>query len=253
MNIIQQHFDKDNLHHAYLLEGARELVVPEIFAFCENLNIKTSGNPDFVHMHIDTLKREDAVNLRAYGAEKSFTGKRIFVISVNSFLIEAQNTLLKLFEEPIPNTHFFLIVPDANILLRTLVSRFFLISARQDLAEEAKDAEKFISMPLFSRINFIKELLTTEEDEDEEGNEIVASDSTRSKAIKFLNALEFVLHSKLVKNFSGLLQPSAGTFPVQNSLSVCLEHFFKVREFLRMPGSSAKSLMESVALITPSF
>jgi len=31
------------------------------------------------------------------------------------------------------------------------------------------------------------------------------------------------------------------------------QHFLKVREFLRMPGSSAKNLMESVALIIPIF
>jgi len=104
---------------------------------------------------------------------------------------------------------------------------------------------------LQGRINFIKDLLVETEEEDEEGNEIVALDSARSKALKFLNALEILIHSTLEKNFSGLLQPPAGTFPVQNSFQECCEHIFKVREFLRMPGSSTKSLMESVALIIP--
>ena len=54
-----------------------------------------------------------------------------------------------------------------------------------------------------------------------------------------------------VHNFSGLLHPSDGTFPVQNSLQICLHQIFKVREFLRQPGSSVKNLMESVALIIP--
>ena len=63
----------------------------------------------------------------------------------------------------------------------------------------------------------------------------VAQDSTRSKAIKFLNALEALLHSNFPKNKD------------------CFQHIFKVREFLRMPGSSTKSLMESVALIVPNF
>ncbi len=238
---ILKHLDKNNLHHAYLIEGVREDILPEIVSFLEEIGVKTIGNSDFVHIHIDSFKIDDARNLKAYGSQKSFSsGKKVFVISVNSFLLEAQNSLLKLFEEPIENTHFFLIVPDTNALLKTLVSRFFVIrsevSPRQGLGEGVKEAEKFIAMTPTDRINFIKELLTEPEEEDDE---TIALDSTRARAIKFLNDLESVLHGKFVKNFSG----SQAYF----------EHFFKVREFLRMPGSSAKSLMESVALLTPIF
>ena len=112
-------------------------------------------------------------------------------------------------------------------------------------------AEKFIAMPLRNRLDYIKELLTEIEEEDEEGNEIIPLDSNRAKALKFLNALENLLHKKFIKNFSGLLHPLGGTFPVQNSLQISLEQICKVREFLRMPGSSAKSLMESIALVVP--
>jgi ribosomal protein S20 len=137
-------------------------------------------------------------------------------------------------EEPIESTHFFIIVPDAKALLKTFVSRFYLISARQDLREEK--AEKFINMSLKTRIDFIKELLAESEEEDPEGNKIIILDSTRAKALKFLNELEFVLHRKMSK----------GIFDTN-----FFEHIFKVREFLRMPGSSTKTLMESVALVTP--
>jgi DNA polymerase III delta prime subunit len=241
---ILEHLDKNNLHHAYLIEGMRDEVMPEVVNFLNEIGIKTVGNSDFVHIHQDSFKIDDARNLKSFASEKSFvSGRRIFVVTANSFLLEAQNSLLKMFEEPIDNTHFFLIVPDINVLLRTLVSRFYLISSkfssRQGLAEETRDAEKFIKMPLRERIDFIKELLAEDDEEDEEGNELAVLDSTRSKAIKFLNALEEALHRRLLKNFSG----SQAYF----------EHFFKVREFLRMPGSSAKSLMESVALLTPTF
>ncbi|MFZ3011808.1 MAG: hypothetical protein WA060_02325 [Minisyncoccia bacterium] len=260
---ILEHLDKDNLHHAYLIEGVRDEVVPEIIKFCENINIKTSGNPDFCHISIDNFKIDEAFDLRAMSSNKSFSSeKRIFLVSINSFSLDAQNVLLKMFEEPVPDTHFFLIVPDVNALLKTLVSRFYLIAPEPGLGAEAKDAlsrspmgeaEKFIVMSVRERLDFIKELLTETAEEDEEGNEIVVTDSARSKALKFLNALETLLQNKFVNNFSSLLQPSAGTFPAQNSLQICFEHIFKVREFLRMPGSSTKSLMESVAVIIPSF
>jgi len=232
MNILE-HLDKNNLHHAYLIEGERDKIVPEIFEFFESLNIKTFGNPDFCHISIDNFKIEEAFSLRAMSFEKSFSAsKKIFVICVNSFSLEAENVLLKMFEEPINNTHFFLIVPDTNSLLKTLISRFYLISTKQDLAEEIGKAEKFIAMSLRNRIDFIKELLAEAEKDNEA--EIMALDSTRSKALKFLNALESIV--------------SKDTFDIR-----FLEHLFKVRKFLRMPGSSTKNLMESVALMIPNF
>ena len=57
---ISQHLDKDNLHHAYLIEGAQEEIVPEIFKFIKDLGIKISGNPDFYHMSFDSFKIDDA-------------------------------------------------------------------------------------------------------------------------------------------------------------------------------------------------
>lgn len=240
MNLIKKHFEKNNMHHAYLIEGDRGKIIPEIFSFCESLGIKTFGNPDFCQITVDNFKIDEAFDLRAMSTDKSFSsGKKVFVICVNSFSLDAQNVLLKMFEEPIENTHFFLVVPDVNSLLKTLVSRFYLIkNEKMDL--EIKEAEEFLSLSLQKRIDFIKELLAEVEDEKEEGNEIIALDSNRSKALRFLNALEKILHSKFVKNFSS-----------QNSLQICLQHFFKVRGFLRMPGSSVKTLMESVALVVP--
>ncbi len=274
MSLIQKHLDKNNLHHAYLIEGEQEEVVPEILEFMKSLGINTTASPDFCHISVDSFKIEDARNLKSYSNEKGFSlghsptgeasAKKVFIISANSFLLEAQNSLLKMFEEPIYNTHFFLIVPDANSLLKTLVSRFYLIKAPTPEGvgvptESVGNAEKFIKMPLRNRIDFIKELLAEPDEIDEEGNEIVILDSTRSKALKFLNALESVLHRKEISN---LMENSERrrSQPVlreglrrQNFSPDYFNHFFKVREFLRMPGSSAKSLMESVALIVPNF
>jgi hypothetical protein len=142
-----------------------------------------------------------------------------------------------MFEEPIENTHFFVIIPDTGVLLRTLLSRFYLIYPKPGLGENSKEVGKFLSMPLRDRIDFIKELLDDPEEKDEEGNKIAVLDSARSKSLKFLNTLEYVLHTQK----SYLKNP------------YLFEHIFKVREFLRIPGSSTKSLMESVALITPIF
>lgn len=232
---ILKHLDKNNLHHAYLIEGAQEKIVPEIFKFMKNLGIETSGNPDFYHISVDSFKIEDARNLKSVEYEKGFsTNKKIFLISANNFLLEAQNTLLKIFEEPIENTHFFIIVPNANTLLKTLVSRFYLIKTETGLENELKEAEKFIVMSLKDRLVYIKELLVSNDEEDDEENLTIEVQSVRSKSLNFLNALETVV-SRIVLD-------------TQN----CFAHIFKVREFINQPGSSIKTLMESVALIIPS-
>jgi len=233
--MILEHLDKNNLHHAYLIEGMRDEIIPDIKNFLKSLDINIVGNPDFINISIDNFKIDEAFDLRSMSSNKSFSSsKKIFLICVNSISLDAQNVLLKMFEEPIENTIFFLIVPDTNALLKTFISRFYFISSRQGLDEEgAKEAEKFIKMPLKNRIEFIKELLT---EDDEEENKVVVFNSARTKALNFLNILEFVLHKKMSKT----------VFDIEVFL-----HFFKVREFLRMPGSSTKSLMESVALVVP--
>jgi predicted RNase H-related nuclease YkuK (DUF458 family) len=88
-------------------------------------------------------------------------------------------------------------VPNTAIFLPTLLSRFYLIKTKDNLKEEIKSAEEFLKMSLNNRINFVKELVK-KPDEDEKYDLVeIVIDSTRSKAIKFLNALEKVLHQKL--------------------------------------------------------
>ena len=222
-----EHLDKKKLHHAYLIEGVGDVILPQILEFVKDMEV--------IEIKLDTFKIDDARNLKSYESFKPID-KKAFVISTNSFLLEAQNAMLKMFEEPIENTHFFVIVPAVNTLLQTFVSRFYVISPKTVFGDEAKVAEQFIKMPLPSRINFIKELLAEPEEDSTEVGEDLSLDSTRAKAIKFLNTLEQTLHSNISK---GLFDTSY------------FHHIFKVREFLRMPGSSTKTLMESVALVVP--
>lgn len=228
--------DRDNLHHAYLFEGTREEAMPEIIRLMKELGIKTAGNPDFLEIAMDTMKIEDARNLRAYSLTKGASGgKKIFVVSVNNFLLEAQNTLLKVFEEPTPETHFFVILPDVNVLLPTLASRFYQVIPADKKEQKLSEAKKFISLSGAERIEFLKNLLAEENSDEEE----VLARSARAKALDFLNALETILHEKLLR---------------QTSLGIkFFTHIFMVREMLRMPGSSPKTLMESVALAIPGF
>ncbi len=62
-----------------------------------------------------------AVEKESYIAENS---EKIIVIMANAFRGEAQNFLLKLFEEPPKNVKFLIVCPSKNLLLATVRSRF---------------------------------------------------------------------------------------------------------------------------------
>lgn len=233
--MIQKYINKDNLHHAYLIEGDKDIIIPELLSFLDEIKIKTANNPDLYNIQTDSFKMEDARILKSLTSEKGFssdiTNKKIFIISANSFLLEAQNSLLKVFEEPIENTHFFIVAPSVQIFIPTLLSRFYVIKSNSENNFDTKEAENFIKLPLIKRIDFLKELLASDDNEDEENQK----DSPRARALSFLNALETVLHAK----------------KASRTIPNTFEQIFKVRKYLRQPGSSTKSLMESVALGIP--
>ena len=236
--MISKYFDKKNLHHAYLIEGEKKEILPQILKLMEDLEIPTLANPDFSHISIDSFKIDDARFLKSLGNNKSFSKghKKIFIISTNNFLLEAQNALLKSLEDPIENTHFFIIMPDTASLLPTFISRCFYIKAMQEKDNYEKEVENFIKMSFQNRIEFIKELLIETKDMKDD----IFEKSIKIKMQEFLNSLESNLYSKMSK----------GTFDIKENVLV-FKQIFKARKFLRQPGSSVKSLMESVALSIP--
>ena len=83
---LAKHFDKNNLHHAYLIEGARNEIIPEIVALAESFGIDTNANSDFSHMHFDSVGIDDARDLKALSSEKGYQNKRIFITTKTNYV-----------------------------------------------------------------------------------------------------------------------------------------------------------------------
>lgn len=231
-----EHLNKDNLHHAYLIEGDRAQTLLLLFDFFEQNKIKTKTNPDFYEIVLDTLKIDDAHYIKSINSTKSFTNsKKIFLISANQILLEAQNAMLKIFEEPLINTHFFVLTPSVDPLLSTFVSRFYLIKSDKSKGNYKNDAEKFLFMSLEDRIDFIKSFVAEAKKINEED---ASEDSLRTKALAFLNELENnLLMSKMSKT----------PFDIVKGVEI-FEHLINTRKYLRQNGSNVKMLLESVAV-----
>ena len=77
---IATHLDKNNLHHAYLIEGKKEEIIPQIFVFLKSIGVKTTNNFDFNQIVLDTFKIEDARNIKNQSIEKGISSeKKVFL------------------------------------------------------------------------------------------------------------------------------------------------------------------------------
>ena len=71
--MIKDHLDKNNLHHAYLIEGKKEDILPPVVEFIESIGVKIEGNPDFNQITLDSFKIDDARNLKSQSIEKGIS------------------------------------------------------------------------------------------------------------------------------------------------------------------------------------
>lgn len=156
--LIDTYKNSGTLHHAYIIEGGGEMLREKLFGFLsDTLKHSVRGNPDFWHGQFETFGVDDARNLRDAQANRAVTnGRKIFVVETGFVTVEAQNALLKVFEEPTPNTHFFIILPTAEALLPTLRSRTLIVSGSQE--NGSGEAEKFLKLAVPERLAMAAEI-----------------------------------------------------------------------------------------------
>lgn len=177
-------FHKD-LHHAHLLFGDYKNLLNELELFFENtLGFSIHGNPDYSKAEFLTFGIDDAKNLSEKARRKAFLGNRtIIVVYANSFTVEAQNSLLKLFEDPMQGVHFFIITSADTFLLPTLLSRLLLVS-EQDVSykPDINNAMKFVSSSIADRQKILLQFIDSKD---------------KISILNFLNDLESYLTKEL--------------------------------------------------------
>ncbi len=217
--LIELYKNSEQLHHAYLFVTHEvDEVVTEIKNFLEKeLGIKTVGNPDVSHQQFKTLSIDEARHLFLAQARKTVAGnKKIFIIETDFITEEAQNALLKAFEEPTAGTHFFIISPQ-DTLLPTLRSRMQVIVHNS----ADKKSTSILHLNLADRMAKVKEITDAISDEEK----------TKQDAIALLNQIETELHK-------------VGVEKSAKSLKICED----AREALYDRGAPVKMILENVML-----
>jgi len=220
---IFESITKENLHHANLVISNGD-ILDEILKLVERLGVKTSGNENFIFEQKNKFLIKDAKRIFDTQLRKTPEGElQIFILSFNFITREAQNSLLKMFEEPKERTHFFIIAPSENIFLETILSRVSVLEIQDLRIKIQESAKEFLKMNIGERIKFIAGLV----------KEIKDEKRTKQDAINLLSSLEIEINEKVKSQKS----------KVHSLKSVVL-----ARKYINLSGASVKILLENVAL-----
>lgn len=212
---------------AHVVAGGGE-AVPALLSLLETEGIETKGNPDVYVREYARLGADEARELRERASSRALTGShRVFVIATPTLTTEAQNVLLKTFEEPPAGALFFLIVPSPHTLLSTLRSRMQTLELPAQTREELVEARPFLAATPEKRLDMLKPLLEKDDDDKRDLRPILG----------FLSALE----SQLAR------QKEAPGFARREGI----EALYRARTFIGDKGALLKPLLEQVALLVP--
>jgi hypothetical protein len=186
--IIDNYRKNGRLHHAYGILGNINEVKKEIFSFLEkDLKFPTVGNPDFWQGEFNVFKINDSRALNEAHLNKPVKyGQKVFVIFTNFITKDAQNSLLKVFEEPSADTIFFLVLPETTDLLGTLKSRMIFGKSEGKNTDSKLSAEDFLNNKSGKRLEIVTKIIKDIKDEK----------INKSDAITFIKNIEKVIKDK---------------------------------------------------------
>lgn len=248
--LLKAHIEKKEFHHAYLLcgdtdecqkaaiEAARAILSP---SSTSKSDFDERAHPDFSRGKFELFGIEDSRDLKNWAASRSFYGNgKVFVAEIFAFNSESSNALLKILEEPNEGVHFFIIASSAEVVMPTLRSRLTVIELGHRMSKSGLDigcpsgdlelAEKFLKDSPNKRLEIAKKM----------ADEKKADKTDKAKIVEFLNGLEISLERKL-------------RLAERKKAISAMEELQKSREFIFDRGSSAKMILEHLALVLPKF
>ncbi|HEY4484073.1 MAG TPA: hypothetical protein VI752_02790 [Candidatus Paceibacterota bacterium] len=145
-------------HHSYVYVNEDSTPLLELLQsnfsdlFIDNLN-----HPDLWIRNYTTFTIEDSRDLKKFNQTKASLNNKIALISANSITAEAQQSLLKVLEEPYPGVMIFLVLPNINLLLPTIMSRVEILEIENKSMVKNKEALHFLSLSISERLLLLEE------------------------------------------------------------------------------------------------
>jgi len=231
INIFEKLFPKD-LYHSYIVEGEPDKMVSSLLEFLEARGEIEAKSPDVLCQVYKSFTMDDSLEIKEWHSRSGISkSKKVCIIATNFINREAEQTLLKIIEEPGVNTHFFIVVPDSSALLPTIISRTHIIKTKQFVDEVIKkEVLNFLSLPPKDRINIVASIIKNNKDEENSGQ-------LRYYATIFVNGIESIFYKRFKENMK------------DENVKFILNELQKARGYLSTPGASVKMILEHLALI----
>lgn len=213
-------------HHAYIYEGPLERLQTLAADARRRHTLDGEHSPDVHVRQFEKFGIDESRWLIETAALRSSSGQALFVLGVASMTGEAQQALLKLFEEPQPGIVFVLLLPYGAVL-PTLRSRTLPYPVTED-------------SPLYYRT----------ESSVEAENFLKASAKERSVQIAALLKDEDYIKERVRALLQGLeeeLAPRIADVRVREAL----EDIQKVRSYVGDRSAALKMLLEHLAIALP--
>ena len=175
-------------HHAYVIVGAGEAGVEAALAHAKReYGLVAEANPDVIVRTHGLFSVDDVRGLIELANQAPIAGEhKAIVVSASRVYHEAQNALLKLFEEPPKGTTLYLVLPSLGQLLPTLRSRVAVLYAGETkVAPVSTMASEFVRSTREKRSEMIQKL-TAGADESERRQH-------RDEALVLVNEIEALL------------------------------------------------------------
>lgn len=226
MDIIRDIYKKNgSLHHSYLLVGDREETKKALEHFLnKDLQFSQQGNPDFLEIECGACGIDEARSLRARTGMRAIGERKVAILSFDSITTEAQNSLLKIFEDGVGDTTFFVIAPTLEIFLPTLLSRFFIAKMGAEDNIQENSYKNFLSSLPAKRIELLADVIENKD---------------KTEALQFFNYLERELHEELLnKN-------------MDEKIAQACNEVLKCKGFLYDRSPSVKMILEHISCTMP--
>jgi len=231
-------------HHAFVIEKEAEEGIKIALAWAEKeLEMKPEGNPDVVVLRYGLFSVADARRVTELAVGAPFKGEsKVLIITASRAYHEAQNALLKLFEEPPVGTYLFLILPSLGGLLPTLRSRVQVLNPMWDVVRPTSDvglpmshipevAEEFLRATKEKRSTIIKRLTSGSDEEKRREN--------REEAIALINGIEATVYRS-----QAALKLGSETLKLLSDIATLRSHLYDRSAPVRM-------ILEHLSLVTP--
>jgi DNA polymerase III delta prime subunit len=218
------------MHHAFVIEAEAEQGIGEAFAWAKReLGMKVEQNPDIAVLRYGLFSVADARKVAEVVAGAPFAGDhKVVIVAASRAYHEAQNALLKVFEEPAPGTHLFLVLPILGGLLPTLRSRVQVLDGEMKKAVIPEVVETFLRANKEKRSALIKKLSTGSDEEERREH--------REEAIALMNGIEAAAYA-------------AGK--QRGEAALLLSDIATLRGYLYDRSAPVKMILEHLSLVVP--